>query len=138
MFNEFLKLYSNPIFKSFMNEYVSRMQEDGLEAAKKFWNLNPEKGGMFAGAPEFIEKMTEFYSGMGFVTRKKYDELASENDDLKRQNAFLRDTIRQLNIKVFEEGGKNLQEAWKTTMDKQLELSKDLAKNFFELFKGVK
>jgi hypothetical protein len=133
-----MKLYANPIFKGFMNEYVSKMQHEGLDAAMKFWHLNPEKGGMFAGGPEFIEKMTEFYTGMGFVTRKKYDDLAAENEDLKRQNEFLRDTIRQLNVKVFEEGGKNLQEAWKMTMDKQLEMSKDLAKNFFELFKGAK
>ncbi len=39
--------------------------------------------------------------------------------------------------RAFTEGITNLQNAWKTTIEKQMEMSKELAKQFFEIYKQV-
>jgi regulator of replication initiation timing len=82
--------------------------------------------------------MVDFYSGLGFISRKKYDEVVEENEKLKRENAFLKEVIQKMNLKVFEEGSRTFQEAWKTALDKQLSVSTELAKSFFELLKEAK
>ena len=38
---------------------------------------------------------------------------------------------------AFTEGITNLQNAWKTTIEKQMDMSKELAKQFFDIYKQV-
>jgi FtsZ-binding cell division protein ZapB len=82
--------------------------------------------------------MVDFYIVLGFVPRSKYDEMLTENEKLKEENRFLRDTIRELQVNIFREGGEKVQQAWGTIIDKQLEMNKEIAKNFVELFKQLR
>jgi hypothetical protein len=143
MFNEemmknLIQLYSNPLFQKGFFDFFQKMQQEGIEAAKKFWNLSPEKNSLFPNSMEIYEKLIDFYIVLGFVPKSKHDEVLKENEKLKYENAFLRETIKQLQFKVFTEGGEKVQEAWKDIVDKQMELNKDISKNFFELFRQLK
>jgi hypothetical protein len=143
MFNEgiiksMMEVYSNPLFKNGFNEFFQKMQKEGIEAARKFWNLSPERNNLFPGASELFEKLVDFYIVLGFVPRVKYDQVLSENKNLKDENKFLRDTIRELQFNLFAEGGEKVQQIWHSSIDKQLEMNKEIAKNFFELFRQLK
>ncbi|MCI4626743.1 MAG: hypothetical protein L3V56_12380 [Candidatus Magnetoovum sp. WYHC-5] len=132
-----LSLYNNPMFKEAFSDYMFKVQRDGVEAARRFWSQQPEKDRFFTSTTDMFEKMMNFYSEMGFVSRKKYDDALKEIEELKKENAFLRDTMQKFNLKVFEDGGKSIQEAWKDTMNKQMELSKEITKSMFDLFKDI-
>lgn len=143
MFNEeiiksMMEIYSNPLFKNGFNDFFQKMQKEGIEAARKFWNLSPERNNLFPGASELFEKLVDFYIVLGFVPRAKYDEVVKENEKLKYENTFLRDTIKQLQMNLFKEGGEKIQGVWKDVIDHQLEMNKEIAKNFFELFRQLK
>lgn len=138
MMKNILQLYSNPLFQKGFFDFFQKMQQEGIEAAKKFWNLSPEKNSLFPNTLEIYEKLIDFYIVLGFVPKSKYEEVLKENEKLKYENLFLRDTIKQLQFKVFTEGGEKVQEVWKDIVDKQMELNKDIAKNFFELFRQLR
>lgn len=143
MFNEemvknMLELYTDPLFKKGFFDFFQKMQQEGIEAARRFWGLYPNKGSLFPDASEIYEKMIDFYIILGFVPKMKYDEMVKENEKLKYENTFLRDTIRQLQLNIFKEGGEKVQETWKTIIDKQMEMNKEMAKNFFELFRQLR
>ncbi|MBF0318313.1 MAG: hypothetical protein HQL01_00715 [Nitrospirae bacterium] len=131
-------LYSNPLVKSMFMEYFTKMQQEGVQAAAKFFDLSPAKKDMFGMGPDVFEKMSEFYSAFGFVPRKQLEEAQKENESLKKENAFLKEVIQKMNLKMFEEGSRGIQEAWQEGLAKQLEMSKEMAKTFFELFKDIK
>ncbi|KJR41034.1 hypothetical protein MCHI_003044 [Candidatus Magnetoovum chiemensis] len=131
----FTDLYSNPLFKNAFTEFLLKMQKEGLDSARKFGDMSAKKDNLYGGYGDIFEKMLDFYNEMGFVSRKKYDEVVKENEGLKKENAFLKDTLSKLNLRVFEEGGKNIQEAWKETVDKQIEASKEITKSFIDIFK---
>lgn len=137
MFKNMMNLFASPLFKKDFYDFFLRMQQEGIEAAKKFWNMNHDKN-LFPNAPDIFEKMVDFYIVLGFVPRSKYDEVLKENEQLKEENRFLRDTIKELQVNIFKEGGEKAQEAWGMIIDKQLEMNKEIAKNFFELFKELR
>jgi regulator of replication initiation timing len=130
-----IDLYSNPIFKSSFLEFSTIMQHEGVDAAKKFWDMNPKKNTLSDNTTEIFEQMISFYSNLGFVPKAKYDEVVKENEKLKKENEFLEKTMKELNLKVFNEGSLKIQEAWREITDKQMEMAKDISKNFFDLFK---
>lgn len=130
-----MELFNNPMFKKTFNDYFSYAQKKGMEAAQEYWFSQLKEKTPFEDLPALFEQMVEFYSGFGFVSKNKYDEVVKENERLRKENAFLKDTIKKLNLKVMAEGGLKMQEAWKDTIDKQMDLSKEIAKNFFEIFK---
>jgi hypothetical protein len=136
-FKKMMGLLSNPLFKKDFFDFFLRMQREGIEAAKKFWNLSPEKNMFFPNVLEVYEKMIDFYITLGFVPRTKYDQLLGENEDLKQENKFLKDTISEVQSRIFTEGGEKLQDTWREIVDKQLDLNKEIAKNFFELVKQL-
>ncbi|KWT83692.1 hypothetical protein [Candidatus Magnetominusculus xianensis] len=131
-------LYSNPLVKNMFMDYFTRMQQEGAQAAAKLFNTAPAKKDLFGMGPDVFEKMAEFYSGFGCVPRKKYDEVMEENEALKKENSFLKEVVQKMNLKMFEEGSRGIQEAWQEGLAKQLEMSKDMAKTFFDLFKDIK
>jgi hypothetical protein len=93
---------------------------------------------VYPNALEAYERMADFYVIFGFVPRLKYDQALSENKSLKEENKFLRDTIRELQENLFKEGNAAAQEIWHKSIDKQLEVNKEIAKNFFEIFRMLK
>jgi cell division protein FtsB len=143
---EFLKslfdLYSNPLFKKGFPDFFLKVQQEGIEAAKQFWDISPLRQSLFPNTSEIFEKMIDFYLNLGFVPFTTYEELMKENKQLKRENEqleeenqFLKDTIQDLNQKVFTEGGKAMQELWKTSIEKHSEMSREIAKGFQYIFK---
>jgi regulator of replication initiation timing len=143
MFNDecttkMMGLFTNPLFKMGFLDFFLKMQMEGIEAARKFWGTYSEKNNLMPNAIEMYERMVDFYIILGFVPRAKYDEIITENKSLKDENKFLRDTIRELQSNLFAEGGEKVQQIWHSSIDKQLEMNKEIAKNFFELFRQLK
>lgn len=132
-----LELFTNPLFKKGFFDFFLKMQQEGIEAARKFWGGYADKNS-FPNAMDMYERMVDFYIILGFVPKMKYDELQNENKNLKEENRFLRDTIRELQFSLFTEGGERVQQIWHGIIDKQLEANKEIAKNFFELFRQLK
>ncbi len=137
MFKDMLSLFTNPLFKKNFFDFFIKMQQEGIEAAKKFWSISLEKNTVYPNVPELYEKMVDFYITLGFVPRTKYDKVLKENEDLRQENKFLKDTIQEVQSSIFKEGGEKLQETWREIVDKQLDLNKEIAKNFFELVKQL-
>jgi hypothetical protein len=143
MFNDdctarMMGLFANPLFKMGFSDFFLKMQQEGIEAARKFWGTYSEKNNLFPDALDMYERMIDFYIILGFVPRVKYDEILGENKSLKQENKFLRDTIRELQFNLFTQGGEKVQQIWQNSIDKQLEMNKEIAKNFFELFRQLK
>jgi len=142
MFNgDYVKLmaemFSNPLFKRGFLEFYLKMQQEGIEAARRFWSLSPERK-IYPGTPDIFEKIIDFYIILGFVPSFKYEQALSENENLKEENKFLKETLKELQTVIFTAGGKSLQESWHAIIDKQFEMNKEIARNFFELFRALK
>jgi tetratricopeptide (TPR) repeat protein len=134
---QMMELFSNPLFKKSLFDFNVKMQQEGIEAAKRFWNMNPAKDSFPFGA-EMFEKMADFYIILGFVPHYKYDEALKEKERLQKENEFLKETIKQLQMNLFSEAGERAQQVWESIISKQFEMHKDLSKNILELFKGLK
>ncbi len=130
-----MDLWSDPQYQKGFFDFFVKMQQEGLEAARKFWHQSAEKEKLHPQASEMFEQMASFYSGLGFVPKQKYDAAVKENEALKKENEALKQTMKELNLKVFSEGSAKVQQAWTTVMEKQMALSKEMAKGFIELFK---
>lgn len=136
-FKWMMDLAANPMFKQGAGEFFIKMQQEGLEAARKFWGTTPYAT-TFPDAQQIMERMADFTSAMGFVPLAKYEALQKENDSLRAENRMLRDTIRDLQQSFMAEGGAKAQEAWKEVIDKQLEMNREVAKSFFDAFSPFK
>jgi hypothetical protein len=136
---EFLKslfdLYSNPLFKKGFLDFFRKVQEDGIETAKKFWNMSPLRQSLFPNTSEIFEKMIDFYLNVGFVPFTKYEELLKKNEQLNKEIKFLKDIIKDLHKKAYAEGGKTMQELLKTSIEKHVEMSREIAKDFLDIFR---
>jgi hypothetical protein len=133
-----LQVWGNPMFADGFLEFFAGMQKAGLEAARKSWAMNHPGNSFFRNAPDIFEPMIAFYSQLGFVPKKQHDEVVKENEKLKRENEFLQNTLRELNTRVFTEGTRQVQEMWKETAHKHMEMSAEIAKQFLDLFKPTK
>ncbi|MBF0344385.1 MAG: hypothetical protein HQL06_09170 [Nitrospirae bacterium] len=132
---QMMGLYNNPVFKNAFLAFFLKMQEEGIESAKKSWDVSMYQNLVKGGGTDLFEKLIDFYSELGFVSKKKHEAVVKENEELKKENTILKQLIQNMNIKVLENGSKGMQEIWKDTIEKQTDLSKDIAKNFFDLFK---
>jgi hypothetical protein len=133
-FKNMTDLFNNPMFQQGANEYFKLMQQQGMEAAKKFWGSSASASA-FPDAQQMFDQMAEFSKAMGFVPMGKYEELQKEQDKLRAENQLLRDTIRDLQQTFATENGVKAQEAWQSVVDKQLEMSREVTKSFFEALK---
>ncbi len=138
MTKKMMDLFTNTIFKIGFSEFFLKMQEEGIEAARKFWGPYAEKNNLFRNAGDMYERILDFYIVFGFVPRARYDNLIRENKSLEEANKFLRDTIRELQLNLFSEGGEKIQQIWHSSIARQLELNHGLAKNFFDVFRQLK
>jgi hypothetical protein len=129
-----MDLLNNPLFQQGASEYFKLAQQQGMEAAKKFWGTSATAS-TFPDAQQMFDRMADFSSAMGFMPLGKYEELKKENDKLRAENQLLRDTIRDLQQTFATENGAKAQEAWQTVVDKQLEMSREVTKSFFEALK---
>jgi hypothetical protein len=129
-----IEMFSNPMFKNGANEFLKIAQQQGMEAANKFWGISSEKQA-FPGVDKMMEHMAEFYQTLGFVPQIKYDELMKQYASLKAENQMLSDTIRELQQRFIAENGAKAQQAWQEVVDKQLEMSREVTKSFFDVLK---
>ena len=132
-----LDLFSNPLFKMDFLDFFLKTQQEGIEAAKKFWSLYAHEN-VFPNAVDMYERMVDFYIIVGLVPKAKYDQAIKENERLKEENRFLRETFGQLQENLYSEGGEKAQQAWQHIIDTQLDANREIAKNFFDLFRLLK
>ena len=131
-------LFANPLFKTGFFDFFLKMQQEGIEAARRYWTGNVAAAGIYPNALEAYERLADFYVIFGFVPRLKYEQALSENRSLTQENKFLRDTIKELQQNFIREGNEAAQQIWHRSIDKQLEVNKEFAKNFFEIFRMLK
>jgi regulator of replication initiation timing len=82
-----------------------------------------------------MERMGDFYQNFGFVPQAKYDDLQKENTSLKNENQMLRNTLGELQQRYMAENSAKAQQAWQEIVDKQLEMSREVTKSFFDVLK---
>lgn len=136
-FKLMMDLASNPMLKQGAAEFFIKLQQEGLESARRFWGASPYAA-TFPDAQQMMERMNDFTSALGFVPHAKYEALQKENDSLRAENRMLRDTVQQLQQSFMAEGGAKAQQAWKELIDKQLEMNREVARSFFDAFNPVK
>ena len=129
-----MEMFSNPMFKQASNEFLKVAQQQGMEAANKFWGISKENNA-FPGVEKMMEQMAEFYQTLGYVSQAKYDELMSQYTSLKAENQMLSDSIRELQQRFIAENSAKAQQAWQEVVDKQLEMSREVTKSFFDVLK---
>jgi regulator of replication initiation timing len=129
-----MEMFSNPMFKQGANEFLKIAQQQGIEAANKFWGISSESQA-FPGADKMMERMGDFYQNFGFIPKSKYDDLEKENINLKNENQMLRNTLGELQQRYMAENSAKAQQAWQEVVDKQLEMSREVTKSFFDVLK---
>lgn len=134
---QMMDLFANPMFRQGAGEYFSKMQQDGLEAARKFWGTT-SYASTFPDAQQMMERMADFSRAMGFVPLAEHQALQKEMERLNAENRMLRDTIRELQQSFIAEGGAKAQQAWKDVIEQQMEMNREVAKNFFDAFTPFK
>src|SRR5208282_27846 len=140
MFNEELiksmsRLFNDFLFRKGFFDFFQKVQLEGIEAARRFWPSYAYRNVYSPNALNVYERMIDFYISLGLAPKAKYYKLFEEHEDLHYQNSFLRETVMQLQLKMFAEGGEKMREAWETIIGKQIEMNEELAKNFLELFR---
>jgi regulator of replication initiation timing len=119
-------------------DFFVKAQQEGIESARKYWSTYMQQNSLYQNSCDVYERMADFYIIFGFIPKTRYDEVLNENKSLKEENKFLRDTLRELQVSLFSEGGKKAQDVWQKSIDKQLEINKEVSKNFFDLFRMLK
>lgn len=132
------ELFTKPLFKRWFLEFFSKMQQEGIEAAKRFWNLSHDGDGVVPRAPELFEKLIDFYIILGFVPRQRHERALGENEKLKRENKVLTDILRELHCSVYGNGWKQMQEVWEEIMDRQREMNRDMGDMFLAFLRQMK
>jgi regulator of replication initiation timing len=82
-----------------------------------------------------MERMADFYQSLGYVPQAKYESLLKEYAALKAENQMLADTLRDLQQRFAAENSAKAQQAWQEVVDKQLEMSREVTKSFFDVLK---
>jgi len=131
-------LFTNPLFKSGFFDFFLKIQQEGIDAARKYWTAYAERNSLMPNGLEMYERMADMYIVFGLVPKAKHDQVVAENKSLKEENKFLRDTIRELQLTFLTEGGEAAQNIWHKSIDKVLEVNKEIAKDFFDLFRMLK
>ena len=137
MIKNMMDLFANPLVRSGFSEFAQKAQQEGIEAAKKFWGLS-NYGKAFPYSEDMYERLTDFYKVLGFVPSAKYNEAVDEISKLKAENQLLRNMIRDLQLNLFTEGGEKAQELWHDIIDKQIKMNTEVASTFLEAIRQFK
>ena len=129
-----IETFSNPMFKNGANEFLKIAQQQGMEAANKFWGISSQSQA-FPDVDKMMGSMAEFYQSLGFVSQTKYDELMQQFASLKADNQLLSYSIRELQQRFIAENSAKAHQAWQEVVDKQLEMSRNVTKSFFDVLK---
>lgn len=129
-----IETFSNPMFKNGANEFLKIAQQQGIDAANKFWGISSQSQA-FPDVEKMMGNMAEFYQSLGFVSQTKYDELMQQFTSLKADNQMLSDSIRELQQRFIAENSAKAHQAWQEVVDKQLEMSRNVTKSFFDVLK---
>jgi len=132
-----MDLFANPLFRNGFSEFVTKAQMDGLESAKKFWGMS-DYGKTFPLTSDIYERLTDWYSMLGFVPSVSYNKAMEENAKLKAENQLLRNMIKDLQLNLFTEGGEKAQQVWHDIIDKQIKMNTEVANSFFEAIRQFK
>jgi hypothetical protein len=132
-----LDLFSNPLFRSGFAEFFSKAQQEGLESAKKFWGIS-DYGKTYPMTGDLYERLTDWYSVLGFVPSVNHKQTLDENTKLKAENQLLRNMIKDLQLNLFTEGGEKVQQVWHDIIDKQIKMNTEVANTFFEAIRQFK
>ena len=132
-----MDLFSNPLFRAGFSEFVTKAQMEGLESAKKFWGVS-DYGKTYPFSGDIYERLTDWYSVLGFVPNTKYNQVVDENTKLKAENQLLRNMIKDLQLNLFTEGGEKAQQVWHEIIDKQIKMNAEVANTFFEAIRQFK
>lgn len=132
-----LDLFANPLFRAGFSEFTQRAQQEGVEAAKKFWGLS-DYGKAFSYSADMIERLNDWFQLLGFVPTAKYKQIEEENAALKTENQFLRNMIKDIQLNFFTEGGAKAQQAWHDIIDKQIKMNAEVANKFLEAIQQIK
>jgi regulator of replication initiation timing len=132
-----MDLFTNPLFRTGFAEFAQKAQQDGIEAAKKFWGLS-DYGRAFPYSEEIYERLADFYRILGFVPSTKFNDVMEENNKLKAENQLLRNMIRDLQLNLFTEGGEKAQQLWRDIIDKQFKMNTEVASTFLEAIRQFK
>jgi regulator of replication initiation timing len=132
-----MELFANPLFRTGFAEFVQKAQQEGIEVARKFWGAS-NYGKAFPYPEDMVERLNDFYKGLGFVPTAKYNEAVEENDQLKAENQLLRNMIRDLQLNLFTEGGDKAQQLWRDIIDKQFKMNTEVASTFLEAIRQFK
>lgn len=130
-------LFADPLFKRDFFDFLLIMQREGVEAAKRSCNFSPVSKAILPNALEIYEKLVDFYIIFGFVPCNKYDQALRDNEQLRQENKFLKDTIREMQFNIFQQGGEMMQETCREITGRQLEMHQEMGKNFLEFFRQL-
>jgi hypothetical protein len=122
-----------PLFKIGFLEFFRNMQEKGIAAAKNYWSLSHGMDFSIPKAPEIFEKLIDFYIILGFVPRKRHENVLEENGRLKEENTFLKNTIRELQDNALTPRAEPVPKGWQEIVGKQMGLNSDLKKTDLRL-----
>ena len=131
-------LFTKPLFRKLFLEFFSKMQKEGIQGAKSFWNFYHQGDGLVPKAPEIFEKLIDFYLILGFVPRQRHEMDLRENDRLKEENKRFMDTLKELRSCIYHDQ-KNVKAAWEEIMDRQMEINSGAdggIRDFFRQMKG--
>lgn len=131
MFKIMLDSFGNPLFKAGFDEFTRKAQQEGMEAAKKFWGLS-DYAKAFPHSGDMLEQLTDWYAVMGFVPSAKHQQVVDENTQLKAENLLLKNMVKDLQMNMLTEGGEKAQQLWQDMLDKQIKMNTDAAKTLFE------
>ena len=132
-----MNLFSNPLFMAGFSAFVNKAQAEGFEAAKKALG-HSEYGKSYPFTGDMYERLSEWYSMLGFVPSVRFNQLTEENTKLKTENQFLKSMIKDLQLNLLTEGGEQAQKVWGDMLDKQIKVNTELANSFFDALSQFK
>lgn len=119
-----------PLFAIGFLEFFRIMQEEGIVAAKDSWSLSHGMDFLIPQAPEIFEKLIDFYIILGFVPCKRHEKVLEKNENLKEENTFLKNTIRELQDNALTSRAEDMQKTWQEIAGKQMGLNSEAEKSF--------
>jgi regulator of replication initiation timing len=137
LFRHLVELFANPRFNAGYAEFAAKAQQEGMEAAKRFWGLSGY-GQAFPYSGDFCERLADWHKAMGFVALSAHNKVLEENAALKAENQLLKNMLKDMQHNLFSEGGEKARQAWNDIMDKQIKMNAEVANSFFEALRQFK